>query len=51
MNLKTHLVFHRPTREEAIAKAAQYNLQEEVELAIDELGMDPMVALKEWDLL
>jgi hypothetical protein len=31
--LKTHLVFHRPTREEAIVIAAQYNLQEG---AIDE---------------
>lgn len=48
---KTNLVFHRPTREEAIAIASQYNLQEEIELAIDELGMHPLVALAEWDLI
>ena len=38
------------TREEAIAKAAAYQLQGEVIYCMDELGMSPEEALDEWDI-
>lgn len=38
------------TREEAIAKAEKYHLQEEVIYCIDELGCSPEEALDEWDI-
>ncbi len=38
------------TREEAIKKAAEYHLEGEVTFCIDQLGLEPNVALREWDL-
>ncbi len=38
------------TREEAIAKAEKYYLQEEVAYCIDILGCTPEEALDEWDI-
>lgn len=38
------------TREEAIAKAATYQLQGEVIYCMDELGYTPEEALDEWDI-
>jgi len=38
------------TREEAIAKAEMYNLQDEVKYCIDNLGYSPEDALEDWDL-
>lgn len=38
------------TREEAIKKAAEYHLEGEVAFCIDQLGWEPNVALREWDL-
>ena len=38
------------TREEAIAKAKEYNLQAEVIYCMDNLGYSPEEALQEWDL-
>lgn len=38
-------------REEALATASKYCLEAEVAYAIDNLGLDPMEALAEWDIL
>lgn len=38
------------SREEAIALAAKYCLQEEVSYCIDTLGYPPDEALEEWDI-
>lgn len=38
------------TREEAIALASKYGLEEEIEYCIDVLGLTPEEALDEWDI-
>ena len=38
-------------REEALATASKYCLENEVVYAIDNLGLDPVEALAEWDIL
>lgn len=38
-------------REEALATASKYGLQDEVAYAIDVLDCTPIEALEEWDIL